>query len=111
MSAQRCATDGCGNWSDSEQCSACRSGYVMQTADRVKIVHGLAVWTNDLEAGRVDLEYRDRSQGSYPPRGEFWFYVQVPGKGRVMQSETRVTTRHPFTGLLAGEGIEEGKSE
>lgn len=106
MSAQRCATEGCGNYSDTDKCPACVSGYVLRTADRVPITNGLAVWTNDLEVGTVDLGYSDRRQDGWPPKGEFWFYVQVPGESRpVQQSETRVSTVHPFTGQRAADAL------
>lgn len=74
----------------------------MKTANGVTIEQGLRVWTNDLERGWVDLEYRDPWFEGEGSRREGWFYVQVHGElRRVIQSESRVSTRHPFTGEKA----------
>lgn len=72
----------------------------MQTTDGVPITQGLRVWTNNVRRAVVDLDYGTPWQEN----GEWWFYVHeergddggVPYRG-VLQSESRVATRHPFT--------------
>lgn len=64
------------------------------TTNHVEIVDGLRVWTNDVERGTVDLSR------SWVENGKLWFDVDT-GRGKVLQSEDRVATRHPFTGERA----------
>lgn len=73
----------------------------MRTANGVTITHGLRVFTNDMETGTVDLEYEDAEPETNQNNGhvEWWFYVNRDnGRGHKLMSESRVATRHPFTG-------------
>ena len=88
----------------------------VRTADGVVIQHGMAVWTNDLEVGTVDLGVDGGREATYEWHGPekrwvLWFDVLVVknNKGevldpallgrRVMQSDDRVATR--FNGRSA----------
>jgi hypothetical protein len=67
-----------------------------RTANGVPITEGLAVWTSDLERATVVT-----LDGSFEEGGETWFYVSTAVSSRSLASESRVTTRHPFTGEKA----------
>lgn len=75
----------------------------MRTADGVEITHGLRVWTNDLEAGFVDLESGWGGRPAYSETNhntghvEWWFDVKLDKGGHKLMSESRVATRHPST--------------
>lgn len=70
-----------------------------RTADGVPIAEGLSVWTNNVTRGRVTL------RGSWEEGGKIWFDVLGDGTTesprRTLQSNDRVSTRHPFTGKRA----------
>lgn len=75
------------------------AGEDVYTADRVKIVEGLRVWTNDLEAGAVTLADADYEWNGSEGRYVLWFRVildERPNDRGVLQSDDRVATRHPF---------------
>jgi len=68
----------------------------MRTADRVEITPGLRVWTSDLCPGTVT------DGATFTEAGEGWFYVLEDGASRpTLSSESRTTTRHPFTRATA----------
>lgn len=70
------------------------------TADRIEIVDGLRVWTNDLDAGRISLDEADYEWNGSENRYVLWFSVirdNRPDDRGVLQSDDRVATRHPFT--------------
>ncbi|MFA5709320.1 hypothetical protein [Mycolicibacterium sp.] len=70
------------------------------TADRVEIVDGLRVWTNDLETGTISLADAEYEWNGSERRYVLWFKVirdDRPGERGVLQSDDRVATRHPFT--------------
>lgn len=71
----------------------------MRTADGVEITHGLRVWDYDAQRGSVDLEYHAAEAETNQNNGhvEHWFYVARDTGGHKLMSESRVTTRHPFT--------------
>lgn len=75
----------------------------MRTADGFEVTHGLRVWDNNLERGSVDLEVRPPFSETNQNNGhvEWWFYIQRDKGGRDLTSESRVATRHPFTGEKA----------
>jgi len=92
-----------GNWPQPKRLDD-RWGHEVRTADGEEIVDGMWVWTNDLEAGFVDLQtkkpYKETNYNNSPPTEEWWFYVNTD-RGYVLQSETRVSTRHLRTGKKA----------
>ena len=74
-----------------------------KTADGVKIVDGLRVWTNDLETGRINME--DVSFEQNENTGEIFMWFRVIRDYRmergVLQSNDRVAVRNPFDGKTA----------
>ena len=74
-----------------------------KTADGVKIVDGLRVWTNDLDAGRINME--DVSFEQNENTGEIFMWFRVIRDNRlergILQSNDRVAVRNPFTGKKA----------
>lgn len=85
---------------------------VARTADRKPIVHGMRVFTNNLDRGVVDLTgeltgrgawyefYPARPEWDIPARWVLWFdvvldtsYKGEPKSGYEMQSDDRVATR------------------
>jgi hypothetical protein len=77
-----------------------------KTADGVEIVQGLRVFTNDLDAGYIDLNrgvtWEENQNPSHPNFGTKtpWFYVVLDkdpsGRGKEMTPD-RVGTVHPST--------------
>lgn len=79
-------------------------GSSVLTADRVPIVDGLRVWTNDLETGAISLDDAEFEWNRSEKRYVLWFRVIRDGRddGRgVLQSDDRVATRNPFNGSAA----------
>jgi hypothetical protein len=75
------------------------SGETVLTADRKPIVNGLRVFTNNLDAGVVDLSRAEYEWNGSEGRYVLWFDVLVdtsykgePTQQRVMQSDDRVAT-------------------
>lgn len=80
------------------------AGERVLTADRVEITDGLRVWTNDLEAGFIDLGDAEFEWHGGESRYVLWFRVirdDKPGDRGVLQSHDRVSTRHPFSREVA----------
>lgn len=80
------------------------AGERVLTADRVVITEGLRVWTNDLEAGTISLADAEYEWHGPESRYVLWFRVMVDGDSNqrgVLQSDDRVTTRHPFSREVA----------
>lgn len=74
----------------------------MRTADGQPLTDGMRVWTNDLEAGTVDLSQLDFEWHNNETRWVPWFDVIVESRKRgVSQSDDRVAVRHPFSGNIA----------
>lgn len=76
------------------------AGERVLTADRVEIVDGLRVFTNNLDRGVIDLSRADYEWHAGENRYVLWFDVVVdtsykgePLQDRVMQSDDRVATR------------------
>ena len=75
-----------------------------KTADGVKIVDGLRVWTNDLESGRISMEDGVRfEQNENTGAISMWFRVIRDNRMErgVLQSNDRVAVRNPFDGKTA----------
>lgn len=74
-----------------------------KTADGVKIVDGLRVWTNDLDTGRITLEDVSFEQNDNTGEIFMWFRVIRDNKLErgVLQSNDRVAVRNPFDGKTA----------
>jgi len=67
-----------------------------RTANHVLLTDGMTVWDSNLDRVTVDLSR------SFEENGEIWFYAtKTTGGRREMVSESRTTTRHPFTGEQA----------
>jgi len=72
------------------------------TADRVEIVQGLRVFTNNLDRGTVDLSRAEWEWHGPEGKHHLWFDVVTEfdykgnrsGGARVMQSDDRVATRY-----------------
>lgn len=84
------------------------TGQRVLTADRVEIVDGLRVFTNNLDRGVIDLSRADFEWNASENRYVLWFdvlldtrYTGEPMTGRELQSDDRVATRHPFSGKSA----------
>lgn len=72
----------------------------MKTANGVEVTEGLRVINTDMRTGTVVL-----TNPRYKPwleNGEWWFYMAIDGRDAddrlAPVSESRVATRHPFTG-------------
>ena len=74
-----------------------------KTADGVRIVDGLRVWTNDLESGRISLEDVDFETNQNNGLVSMWFRVIRDNRMErgVLQSHDRVAVCNPFTGKKA----------
>lgn len=75
-------------------------GDTVYTADRVRIVNGLRVFTNNLDRGVVNLDRAEYEWNRAEKRWVLWFYVDLdtsykgePATGRELQSDDRVATR------------------
>jgi hypothetical protein len=80
------------------------AGERVLTADKVPIVEGLRVWTNDLDTGHISLADADYEWNGSENRYVLWFNVirdKHPGERGVLQSDDRVATRNPFNQLTA----------
>lgn len=73
----------------------------MKTANGIKIVEGLRVWTNDLTRGTIDFKELDFEFHNGENRWVPWFTVNIDmdhngqsKSGSVSQSNDRVTTRY-----------------
>lgn len=81
-------------------------GAAVLTADRVPIVDGLRVFTNNLDVGTVDLARASYEWHAGEKRYVLWFdvaaefnYKGEPSTDRILQSDDRVATR--FNGKKA----------
>lgn len=76
------------------------NGEKVLTVDRVEIVDGLRVYTNNLDQGVIDLSRAEYEWHEGERRYVLWFDVKLdtnykgePTTGREMQSDDRVITR------------------